>query len=163
MTAEAVSLLFGGPACPLRNTSNPRSKAPSGGKPKPSCTNVAVGQHQWYHFGVGAPPILEPILVGIGMFTGGTIWVLTQPLSILNKHLGLGLHFGAMLGPMVPSRCQLALPRGSEESSQLFGRWIAIWLWVKTNGIPFWLVGEFTTHFRLPILVVGLNRMFTGG
>ena len=24
------------------------------------------------HFGVGAPPILEPILVGIGMFTGGT-------------------------------------------------------------------------------------------
>ena len=25
-----------------------------------------------YHFGVGAPPIFEPILVGIGMFTGGT-------------------------------------------------------------------------------------------
>ena len=24
-------------------------------------------------------------------------------------------------------------------------------------------VGEFTTHFRLPILVVGLNRMFTWG
>ena len=24
------------------------------------------------HFGVGAPPILEPILVGIGMFTGVT-------------------------------------------------------------------------------------------
>ena len=23
-------------------------------------------------------------------------------------------------------------------------------------------IGEFTTHFRLPILVVGLNRMFTG-
>ena len=33
--------------------------------------HMAVGQHQWYHFGVGAPPILEPILVGIGMFTGG--------------------------------------------------------------------------------------------
>ena len=31
---------------------------------------VAVGQNQWYHFGVGAPPILEPVLVGIGMFTG---------------------------------------------------------------------------------------------
>ena len=30
-------------------------------------------KNQWYHFGVGAPPILEPILVGIGMFTGGTI------------------------------------------------------------------------------------------
>ena len=27
---------------------------------------MAVGQNQWYHFGVGAPPIL----VGIGMFTG---------------------------------------------------------------------------------------------
>ena len=30
------------------------------------------------HFGVAAPPILEPILVGIGMFTGGTIWILTH-------------------------------------------------------------------------------------
>ena len=31
------------------------------------------------HFGVfGAPPVLEPILVGIGMFTGGTIWILTH-------------------------------------------------------------------------------------
>ena len=30
------------------------------------------------HFGLGAPPILEPILVGIGMFTGGTIWLLTH-------------------------------------------------------------------------------------
>ena len=35
-------------------------------------------QNQWYHFGVGAPPILKPILVGIGMFTGGTIWILTH-------------------------------------------------------------------------------------
>ena len=25
--------------------------------------------------------------------------------------------------------------------------------WVITNGIPFWLVGEFTTHFSLIILV----------
>ena len=32
---------------------------------------MAVGQIQWYHFGVGAAPILEPILVGVGMFTGG--------------------------------------------------------------------------------------------
>ena len=37
-----------------------------------SKTDLAVGQNQWYHFGVGAPPILEPTLVGIGMFTGGT-------------------------------------------------------------------------------------------
>ena len=28
-------------------------------------SHVAVGQNQWYNFGVGAPPILEPILVGI--------------------------------------------------------------------------------------------------
>ena len=34
--------------------------------------HMAVRQNPWYHFGVGAPPILEPILVGIGMFTGGT-------------------------------------------------------------------------------------------
>ena len=40
--------------------------------------HLAVDQNQWYHFGVGAPPILEPILVGIGMFTGGTIWTLTH-------------------------------------------------------------------------------------
>ena len=31
---------------------------------------VAVGQNQWYHFGVGAPPIL--VYLGFGMFTGGT-------------------------------------------------------------------------------------------
>ena len=35
-------------------------------------------QNPWYHLGIGAPPILEPISVGIGMFTGGTIWVLTH-------------------------------------------------------------------------------------
>ena len=34
---------------------------------------MAVGQNQWYRFGVGAPPILEPILVGIGMFTDGIL------------------------------------------------------------------------------------------
>ena len=26
----------------------------------------------------GAPPMLEPILVGIGIFTGGTIWILSH-------------------------------------------------------------------------------------
>ena len=31
--------------------------------------DVAVSQNQW--FGVGAHPTFEPILVGIGMFTGG--------------------------------------------------------------------------------------------
>ena len=38
---------------------------------------MAVGQDQWYHFGVGAPPF-SSIVVGIGMFTGGTIWILTH-------------------------------------------------------------------------------------
>ena len=35
-------------------------------------TQMAVGQNQWNYFGVGVPPILEPILVGFGMFTKGT-------------------------------------------------------------------------------------------
>ena len=34
--------------------------------------HVAMVQNQWYHFGTGAPLILEPILVGIAIFTGGT-------------------------------------------------------------------------------------------
>ena len=37
------------------------------------CFTHGCGSKQfWYHFGEGAPPILEPISVGIGMFTGGT-------------------------------------------------------------------------------------------
>ena len=32
----------------------------------PFCSYLAVGQNQWYHFGVGAPPILEH-LVRIGI------------------------------------------------------------------------------------------------
>ena len=40
-----------------------------------------------------------------------------------------------------------------EESFLGFSRWCEIDLWL----IPFWLVGEFTTHLRLPILVVGLG------
>ena len=31
-----------------------------------------LGQIEWYHFGIGAPPILVYILVGIGMFTKKT-------------------------------------------------------------------------------------------
>ena len=46
-------------------------------------THMAGGQNQWYHFGVGAPPILGPILVGIGMFTGGMIRILSH------GHMGL--------------------------------------------------------------------------
>ena len=42
-------------------------------------------QYQWYHFGVGETPILEPILVGIGMFTGGTIWILPHGQDAINN------------------------------------------------------------------------------
>ena len=33
--------------------------------------DLAVGRNQWDPFWCGAPPVSEPILVGIGMFTGG--------------------------------------------------------------------------------------------
>ena len=45
---------------------------------EPTRFDLAVGQNQWSHFGAGAPPILDPIVVGIGMFTGGTMWILTH-------------------------------------------------------------------------------------
>ena len=38
--------------------------------------------------------------------------------------------------------------------------WRGIWGWVKTNGIPFWLVGEFATHFV--VYFSGEKGMFTG-
>ena len=52
--------------------------------------DLAVGQDQWYRFGVGAPPILEPIVVGIWMFTGGTIWILTHGHLSFETHSGAG-------------------------------------------------------------------------
>ena len=39
--------------------------------------NMVVGQHQWYHFGVGAPSLVY-FSGWLGMFTGGTIWLLTH-------------------------------------------------------------------------------------
>ena len=44
------------------------------------CSDMAMVQSQWYHFGMGAPPILEPILVvGLGpVHWGLRIWVLTH-------------------------------------------------------------------------------------
>ena len=42
--------------------------------------DVAVGQHQWYHFGVGAPPILVyfsgdwDVHWGYGLLTHGHVW-----------------------------------------------------------------------------------------
>ena len=40
-------------------------RSPSSGNKGPQ-QHVDVGQNEWYHVGVGAPPILEPILAGIG-------------------------------------------------------------------------------------------------
>ena len=53
---------------PFQRTPPPPQSGPRG----PFWQHMAVGQNQWYHFGIDAPPILEPILVGIGMFTGAT-------------------------------------------------------------------------------------------
>ena len=53
---------------------------------------MAVGQNQWYRFGVfGAPPMLEPsLVVGLNrMFTGGQpMWVLT-PGHFVTSPMGL--------------------------------------------------------------------------
>ena len=41
--------------------------------------SLSVGQNQWYDFGVGEfTTHFGLFLVGIGMFTGGTIWMLTH-------------------------------------------------------------------------------------
>ena len=45
--------------------------------------NMAVGQNQWWHFGVGAPPILVyvsgdwDVLWGYGLWTHGYMWLLS--------------------------------------------------------------------------------------
>ena len=41
---------------------------------------MAVGQNQWYHFGVGefTTHFRTDFSGWIGMFTGGTIWILTM-------------------------------------------------------------------------------------
>ena len=44
----------------------------STGEPGGLFGHVAVGQDQWYHFGVGAPPILVYFKWGLGCSLGGT-------------------------------------------------------------------------------------------
>ena len=55
--------------------SSPFSRLP---REKFSISGVGQKFNGNYHVGLGAPPILEPMLVGIGMFTGGTIWILSH-------------------------------------------------------------------------------------
>ena len=74
---------------------------------------------------MNSPPILEPILVRIGMFTGGTF----DPWPCLFFHVRVVfLHLGV-------------LSMGS--SKDFCGRGCQ-----HRFGIPFWLVGEVTTNFR---------------
>ena len=55
--------------CVKRAACGGRNVRIAGGRGRPRvyapCGQLAVGQIQWYPFGVGAPPILELILVGI--------------------------------------------------------------------------------------------------
>ena len=71
----------------LRQQCNPRvlRALPNGWHFNPNATifrnlirRYCCGSKPMVPFGVGAPPILEPILVGTGMFTGGRIWILTH-------------------------------------------------------------------------------------
>ena len=62
----------GRPKKSILNSNQPISEA----QKVPLGNHMAVGQNQRYHFGVGAPPILAYFSGWIGMFTGGTIWVL---------------------------------------------------------------------------------------
>ena len=51
---------------------------------------MAVGQKQWYHVGVGAPPILVHFSGWIGMLTGESIWILAHgPLSKVHGFNGV--------------------------------------------------------------------------
>ena len=56
------------------------------------------------HFGVAAPPILEPILVGIGM-TGATIWTLTH------GHLNVRQQWGPFLVSPLGGTSRRHIPR----------------------------------------------------
>ena len=51
-----------------------------------SCTHGCGGQNRFGipFWGPGAPLILELISVGVGMFTGGTIWILTHVQMAMN-------------------------------------------------------------------------------
>ena len=61
----------------IANASRLGSKGPG------QCSGHIGPQELHGHFGIGAPPILDPILVvGLNqMFTGGTIWVLTHGMA----------------------------------------------------------------------------------
>ena len=50
---------------------------------------MAVGQNQWYHVGVGAPPFLEPILVvGLGCALGVLCKLCGSPSRLFVRETG---------------------------------------------------------------------------
>ena len=61
-----------------------------------------------------SPPILEPILVGIGMFTGGMIWILTH------GHLGNPMNFSWTIPEFIDLK--------------LFGKTILVVIYKTKNG-----------------------------
>ena len=70
----------------------------------------------------GAPPILEPILVGIGMFAGGTIWILThgQMTPKLQPSRGSQRGFSEGFGVCFSSgNCAIYLHPGAEHAEIL--------------------------------------------
>ena len=75
--------------------------------------HVAVGQKQWYHFGVGAPPILVYFSGWIGMFTGGTIWILTHG-HVSGALFAPGGATMLMLQALLPSMLARSLAEGKE-------------------------------------------------
>ena len=76
---------------------------------------MAMVQNQWDPiWGVGAPPILEAILVGIGMFTGGTGGHGVRPFNYSLCMVHFGLHWKgneALLGSVTEAREPTPGPR----------------------------------------------------
>ena len=66
-----------------------------------------MGQNQRYRFGVGAPPSLEPILVGIGMFTAGTTWIFTHGHMAFSCSTGTSTVLSVRLNFVTFAGCQL--------------------------------------------------------
>ena len=64
-----------------------------------SFPDVAVGQNQWYHFGViRCTTHFRTYFSGwIGMFTGGTIWLLTHGHVFPNARAGCSARAGGFL------------------------------------------------------------------
>ena len=94
--------------CPADGLPQRYHRAPQHGDVLCLCKyQVAVGQSQWYHFGVGAPPILEPIFSGdwdvhwrYGILTYGQVVFCGATGA---KHRSVRYNFVNMMGLYFPS------------------------------------------------------------